>query len=151
MTELRPHTAARPRVTGVGRLLIVVYGVLALAATGRSVVQILDPREFGPAPLAYSLSALAAVVYIVATVALVNRGPVWYRVAWATIAFELLGVLVVGTLSLVDPALFAHKTVWSVFGRGYGFVPLVLPILGMWWLARHPVTAASSSATATRA
>lgn len=123
------------RVTGVGRLLIAVYGLLALAATGRSFVQI--AQTFSDAPLAYSLSALSAVVYIVATVALIRRGRRWYGVAWATISFELLGVLVVGTLSLVDPALFQHKTVWSVFGMGYGFVPLVLPILGMLWLSRH--------------
>ncbi|TFD58808.1 hypothetical protein E3T39_10540 [Cryobacterium suzukii] len=129
------------RVSGIGRLLIVVYGVLALAATGRSFVQIAS--EFVDAPLAYSLSALAAVVYIVATVALIKRSPRWYRIAWITISFELLGVLVVGTLSLVDPALFQHKTVWSVFGQGYGFVPLVLPLLGMWWLARHPVSVAA--------
>jgi len=95
--------------------------------------------KFDQAPLAYLLSALAAVVYIVATVALVNRGRGWYRVAWITITFELLGVLVIGTLSLVDPALFPHDTVWSVFGRGYLFIPLALPLLGMWWLARHPV------------
>ena len=126
------------RVSGIGRLLIAVYGVLALAATGRSFVQIV--AAFDDAPLAYSLSALAAVVYIVATVALIKRSALWYRIAWTTISFELLGVLVVGTLSLVDPALFQHKTVWSVFGQGYGFVPLVLPLLGMWWLARHPVS-----------
>ncbi|TFC50158.1 hypothetical protein E3T26_00340 [Cryobacterium sp. TMT1-21] len=134
-------TTAEPvrptRVTGIGRVLIAVYGLLALAATGRSFVQIFDPEEFGPAPLAYSLSALAAVVYIVATIALIKSDGPWRRVAWITIGFELVGVLVVGTLSVVDPELFAHKTVWSFFGRGYGFVPLVLPILGMWWLARR--------------
>ncbi|RJT87418.1 hypothetical protein D6T64_15310 [Cryobacterium melibiosiphilum] len=133
-----PSAAGRPaasRATGIGRLLIAVYGVLALAATGRSFVQILS--KFDEAPLAYSLSALAAVVYIVATVALINRGALWYRVAWATIGFEMLGVLVVGTLSLVDPALFQHATVWSVFGSGYLFIPLVLPVLGMWWLYTH--------------
>ncbi|TFB48398.1 hypothetical protein [Cryobacterium tagatosivorans] len=146
MTELRPQTAARPnRVTGVGRLLIAVYGVLALAATGRSFVQIVG--KFDQAPLAYSLSALAAVVYIVATIALINRGRAWYRAAWITITFELLGVLVIGILSLVDPALFPHDTVWSVFGRGYLFIPLVLPVLGMWWLARNPVTASDSVAS----
>ncbi|TFB92833.1 hypothetical protein [Cryobacterium sp. HLT2-28] len=123
------------RVTGIGRVLIAVYGLLALAATGRSFVQIAE--SFADAPLSYSLSALAAVVYIVATIALVRSGRGWYRVAWITIGFELLGVLVIGTLSLVEPALFQHKTVWSVFGRGYGFVPLVLPLLGMWWLARR--------------
>ncbi|TDW29108.1 hypothetical protein EDD25_0789 [Cryobacterium psychrophilum] len=137
MTEKQTEAAAPTRrVTGIGRLLIAVYGLLALAATGRSFVQIVE--TFSDAPLSYSLSALAAAVYIVATIALVRRSPAWYRVAWITISFELLGVLVVGTLSLVDPELFQHKTVWSVFGRGYGFVPLVLPILGMWWLARHP-------------
>ena len=123
------------RVTGVGRLLIAVYGLLALAATGRSFVQIAS--KFDQAPLAYSLSALSAVVYIVATIALVRSSGRWYRVAWATISFELLGVLVVGTLSVVDPALFPHDSVWSVFGSGYLFIPLVLPILGMMWLSAH--------------
>ncbi|TFD77641.1 hypothetical protein [Cryobacterium fucosi] len=123
------------RVTGIGRVLIAVYGILALAATGRSFVQIVS--KFADAPLSYSLSALAAVVYIVATVALVRSGRGWYRVAWITIGFELLGVLLVGTLSLFDPSLFPHDSVWSVYGRGYLFIPLVLPILGMWWLARR--------------
>ncbi|TFC76647.1 hypothetical protein E3O45_08530 [Cryobacterium sp. TMS1-20-1] len=133
--------AAAERVSGIGRLLIAVYGVLALAATGRSFVQIV--RAFDEAPLAYSLSALAAVVYIVATVALMRRSIRWYRIAWITISFELLGVLVVGTLSLVDPALFEHATVWSIYGSGYLFIPLVLPLLGMWWLARHRVASVS--------
>ena len=80
-----------------------------------------------------------AVVYILATIALIGRGPVWYRVAWVTISFELLGVLVVGALSLIHPELFKHPSVWSYFGQGYLFVPLVLPILGMLWLrARRP-------------
>jgi hypothetical protein len=143
------------RVTGIGRVLIVVYGFLALAATGRSAVQILT--KFGEAPLAYSLSALAAVVYIVATVALIAPGrsatshAAWYRVAWGTITFELLGVLVIGVLSLADPALFPHDTVWSVFGRGYVFVPLVLPVLGMVWLAKHrPRSMTPAGASAAR-
>jgi len=128
-------TSTRPK--GLGLVLIAVYGLLALAATGRSVYQIAS--EFDNAPLAYSLSALAGVVYIVATIALVAPGPTWYRVAWFTIGFELLGVLVVGTLSVFDPELFTAKAVWSFFGRGYGFVPLVLPILGMLWLySRRP-------------
>lgn len=120
------------RQTGLGRVLIAVYAVLALAATGRSFVQI--ATEFSEAPLAYSLSALAALVYIVATVALLRRGDASYRVALATIIFELVGVLVVGFLSLLDPELFPEKTVWSLFGRGYAFVPLVLPVLGLIWL-----------------
>ena len=113
-----------------------VYAVLAVAATGRSFYQI--ATKFDEAPVAYALSALAAVVYIVATVALVRRGRVWYRIAWATLVFELTGVLVVGVLSILDPNLFPHDTVWSFFGRGYVFIPLVLPFLGLWWLVKHP-------------
>lgn len=128
---------ARPRrrIRGVGLVLVAVYGVLALAATGRSTVQILS--DFAEAPLAYTLSALAAGVYILATVALVGRGDTWYRIAWITIAFELIFVLTVGTLSVMDAELFPRDTVWSYYGLGYLLIPLVLPVLGMVWLAKH--------------
>jgi hypothetical protein len=125
------------RAVGVGRLLIAVYAVLAIGASARSFVQIVE--RFDEAPLAYSLSAVSAVVYLVATAALIVPGRAWYLVAWVTISFELLGVLVVGILSLTHPELFAHASVWSHFGRGYVFVPLVLPVLGMVWLwVRRP-------------
>ncbi|MRG61426.1 hypothetical protein GE115_16335 [Agromyces sp. CFH 90414] len=138
-----PAPASPPvrRVRGVGRVLIVVYGVLALAAVGRSLVQIVE--KFDEAPIAYSLSALAAVVYVVATIALIAPGRVWYRVAWSTIVFEFVGVLVIGTLSIVRPDWFPHDTVWSWYGRGYLFIPLVLPVLGMWWLSKHRPEAAT--------
>jgi hypothetical protein len=127
---------------GVGRVLIAVYAILALAATARSVYQI--ATKFDEAPVAYLLSALAGVVYILATVALLRRGDRWYRIAWITIGFEFAGVLVVGGLSLLDPVLFPADTVWSYFGRGYVFIPLVLPILGMLWLHRtRPVRASA--------
>ncbi|WP_425844568.1 hypothetical protein [Agrococcus sp. TSP3-2-1] len=103
-----------------------------MAATGRSFVQIV--QRFDEAPLAYSLSAVAAVVYIVATVALASPRDAWRRVALAAVCFELVGVLVVGALSLVAPELFAHDSVWSYFGMGYLFIPAVLPFLGLWWL-----------------
>lgn len=122
------------RAVGVGRVLIAVYAILALAATARSVVQI--GTRFGEAPVAYALSALAGAIYIVATIALLGRGTAWYRIAWVTIGIELAGVLAVGILSLADAELFPDDTVWSQFGRGYLFIPLVLPVLGMLWL-RH--------------
>jgi hypothetical protein len=121
-------------LTGLGKALIAVYGVLALAATFRSFFQI--ATKFDEAPLAYSLSALAAVVYVVATVALIARGQVWRTVAKTAITFELVGVLTVGLLSIMIPSLFAHASVWSFFGMGYLFIPLILPILGLLWLAR---------------
>lgn len=118
--------------SGPGRALVAVYGVLAVAATARSTVQVL--RDFDAAPLAYTLSAVAAGVYVVATVALARQGAVARRVAWVAVTFEAVGVLGVGTLSLLRPDLFPDATVWSFFGAGYGFVPLVLPALGLWWL-----------------
>lgn len=127
---------AERRMTGIGRVLVIVYAVMALGATGRSFVQIVE--RFDEAPLAYSLSAASAVVYILATLALIfSRREAWYRVAWVAIVFELVGVLVIGTLSFAAPALFAHPTVWSWFGMGYVFIPLVLPFLGLWWLITH--------------
>jgi len=130
-------TNSSSRAVGVGRLLIAVYAILALGATARSFVQIVE--RFDEAPLAYTLSAVSAVVYIVATAALILPGRAWYLVAWITICFELVGVLVVGTLSITHPELFAHASVWSHFGRGYVFVPLVIPVLGLAWLwVRRP-------------
>jgi len=126
--------SAAASASGPGRVLVAVYSILALAATARSGYQI--ATRFEEAPVAYLLSALAGVVYILATLALALPGPAWRRVAWVTIGFELAGVLVVGTLSIVAAAWFPHDTVWSWFGRGYLFVPLVLPILGLLWLAR---------------
>lgn len=124
----------RPTSAGIGRVLIAVYGILALAAMGRSAYQI--ATKFDEAPFAYTLSALAAVVYVLATVALIARGTVWFRIAVVAIAFELAGVLIIGTLSIIDPGLFPDDTVWSQFGRGYAFIPLALPVLGLLWLRR---------------
>lgn len=147
------ETGGARRMSGAGRVLVFVYGVLALAATGRSVFQIID--RFHEAPIAFSLSAVAAVVYIVATIALVARGAVWFRVAWITITFELVGVLVVGSLSLFAPAVLGlhdidpfgrDATVWSVFGMGYLFIPLALPVLGLLWLRSHRPSAAPDGA-----
>jgi hypothetical protein len=129
MTSKNSSTA-----TGVGRVLITVYAVMALAATARSVFQI--ATKFDQAPVAYLLSALAGLVYIVATVALVRTGAVWFRIAVIAIVFELVGVLTIGVLSIVDAVLFPSDTVWSSFGAGYLFIPLVLPILGLLWLYR---------------
>ena len=119
---------------GPGRLLIAVYGVFALSASARASFQLLT--KFEDAPLEYSLSALSAFVYIIATVALA-RGERSRSLAWSAVGFELLGVIAVGTLSIVLPELFAHPSVWSGFGAGYAYIPLILPILGLAWLWRE--------------
>ena len=120
--------------SGPGTVLVAVYGVFALAACARAGVQI--ATRFNEAPLAYLLSALAGGIYVVATVMLARGTRTSRRIAAVAIGVELVGVLTVGTLSVLDPEALPRATVWSVFGIGYGFVPLLLPILGLWWLWR---------------
>lgn len=119
---------------GVGRLLIAVYAVFAVSATARALFQILT--KFEEAPLAYSLSLLSAMIYILATVSLAKSGKTWRKVATYSVAFELVGVVSIGSLSFLVPELLAHSSVWSGFGSGYGFLPLALPILGLVWINR---------------
>lgn len=121
----------RPTGAGPGRVLVGVYAFFAVAAGARSAVQI--ATRFAEAPLAFLLSALAAVIYLVAAAGLArsSRG-----VALASCTVELVGVLVIGTLSVFTPSAFPDETVWSGYGRGYLFVPLVLPVLGLLWLRR---------------
>jgi hypothetical protein len=133
MSEPSPTSPTRTNV-GPGRILVAVYAVFALAATARAGVQL--ATKYAEAPLAYLLSALAGVVYIVATLTLARGSRASRKVAWVAILVELVGVLTVGTLSLVDAAAFPRATVWSTYGIGYGFVPLVLPFLGLAWLWR---------------
>ena len=108
---------------GPGRLLVALYCLFALAAGARASVQL--AREV---TLPYLLSAVAAAVYLVAAVAWVRGAR---RVALAAVGFELVGVLTVGALARSMP----DETVWSGFGSGYGYVPLVLPLLGLAWLS----------------
>ncbi|MEO7448654.1 MAG: hypothetical protein ABI336_10320 [Humibacillus sp.] len=138
-----PTSAARPHTGhGFGRVLVAVYGLLALAATGRSILQISE--YFARAPISYVLSALAAVIYIVATVGLARGDRASVRLATAALTVELAGVLVVGAMSYAVPSAFPDKTVWSHFGSGYGYVPLLLPLVGLWWIRQTTRASAST-------
>lgn len=129
--------------------LVVVYAVLSLAAAGRSVVQI--TTKFSEAPLAYSISFLSAVLYAVIAVA-IWRGS--YKLAlWGT-AVELVGVLVVGTLGIIESSWWPDETVWTGYGSAYGWVPLILPITALWLLIagrRKTAGGAADPATASAA
>ncbi|HEY0933041.1 MAG TPA: hypothetical protein VGD91_04775 [Trebonia sp.] len=134
-TGTPPEPAASPPSstrTGPGRLLVAVYALFALSASARAVVQI--ATQFSHAPVAYLLSALAAAVYILATVTLAQGSPAARRIAAVSCSVEFAGVLAVGTWSLADKGTFPDATVWSGYGSGYGYVPLVLPVFGLLWL-----------------
>ncbi|WP_345646128.1 hypothetical protein [Streptomyces tremellae] len=130
-------------VTGPGVLLVWLYGVMTVGAASRSVYQI--ATEFHRAPLAYSLSAVAAVVYVFITYTLVRGGETARKVALACCALELAGVLTVGTWTLVDSSAFPDATVWSYYGAGYILIPVALPVTGILWLRRSRAVAPAAS------
>ncbi len=111
--------------------LLLAYAVLFLAALGRSSVQL--STKAADAPVAYALSAVAAVLYGVIAVAL-WRG--WRRLALIGTSVELAGVLIVGAWTEIGPGNWPDQTVWTGFGSGYGWIPLLLPIVALWVLIR---------------
>ncbi|WP_051823324.1 hypothetical protein [Streptomyces sp. NRRL S-1448] len=124
----------RKLIAGPGTLLVWLYGVMVVGAVSRSVFQI--ATDFDRAPLAYSLSALAGVVYGFITCSLVRGGDRARRAALVCCAAELVGVLTVGTWTLIEPSAFPDATVWSDYGMDYLFIPVLLPVTGMLWLRR---------------
>ncbi|MCW2782278.1 MAG: hypothetical protein JWR35_2727 [Marmoricola sp.] len=127
-----PLTSRTGTGVGFGRLIVFLYGVLAFAGLGRSSFEL--TTKFSEAPVPYSLSALAALIYCVATFAL---GTDRRRLAMVTVSIELVFVLVVGVTTTFWSDAFPEKTIWSDFGIGYGFFPLVLPMVGLWWIWRQ--------------
>ncbi|WP_443078904.1 hypothetical protein [Streptomyces sp. NBC_01497] len=131
-------------VSGPGIVLVWLYGVMTVGAASRSVYQIAS--DFGRAPLAYSLSAVAALVYVFITYTLVRGGETARKVALVCCAFELVGVLTVGTWTLLDSSAFPDATVWSYYGAGYILIPVALPVTGILWLRRSRALTASAPA-----
>ncbi|GGS72868.1 MULTISPECIES: hypothetical protein [Streptomyces] len=121
-------------ISGPGMLLVWFYGVMVVGAVSRSAYQI--STEFDRAPLAYALSAVAGVVYGFITYTLVRGGETARRAALVCCAAELAGVLLVGTWTLVDRSAFPDTTVWSYYGAGYIFIPVLLPVSAMYWLRK---------------
>ncbi|WP_127358851.1 hypothetical protein [Actinacidiphila soli] len=133
-----PEAPEAPEAPGIGRgpgrLLLSLYGVFTVAALSRAIVQI--SMQFDEAPLAYTLSLVAGIIYAVITVALWRGGEAARRLALVSCTVELIGVLVVGTMTVVDSSAFPDQTVWSDYGIGYLFLPVIVPISGLLWLRR---------------
>lgn len=125
---------------GAGRVLVLVYAIFAVAAGSRSAYQI--SVQWHEAPLAYTLSAFSALVYICATLALAYG---WRALAWGACSIELIGVLAIGTASVLDSSAFPDATVWSDYGVGYVFIPVALPCLGLLWLRKTGRARASAN------
>jgi hypothetical protein len=116
------------------RILVAAYTVLAIAAGARAAVQL--ATRAGEAPVQYALSAAAAAVYLVLAIAL-RRPERWRTVALVAASIELVGVLAVGFAEQLSPAAWPDETVWSGFGAGYGWAPLILPAAALIVLSRR--------------
>ena len=124
--------APRSLAAGFGRLIVLVYVVFAVSAGARALFQV--ATKFGDAPVSFALSAIAALIYLVAAVAII-RGAA--ALALVAVGIELAGVVAVGALSFAVPHWFPEPSVWSHFGSGYGYVPLVLPVVGLVYLLKR--------------
>ncbi|MGW7206780.1 hypothetical protein [Streptomyces sp. NPDC054837] len=134
VTVTEGESAKNRLVSGPGTLLVWLYGVMVVGAVSRSIYQI--ATDFDRAPLAYSLSALAGLVYGFITYTLVRGGETARKAALVCCAAELVGVLTVGTWTLLDPSAFPDATVWSDYGMGYVFIPVLLPLSAIYWLRK---------------
>ena len=146
--EAEPAPPATTR-SGAHQVLLAVYAVFTLSAGARSGVQL--ATKASEAPVAYTLSLLAAVTYALGWVGIqrASQG----RTAFASwmLWVELTGVLSVGTVSLLVRDWFPDASVWSDYGMDYGFVPAVLPVAGLLWLrTRDPGRVGRGTATAFR-
>jgi hypothetical protein len=134
MAEPQVASAGAVR-TGPHKALLAFYAIFVLAAGARSAVQLATAAD--RAPIAYSLSAVAACTYAAGWVAIrrASRGHTGF--ASGMLGGERFGGVAVGTLSLVRRDWFPDASVWSEYGSGYGFVPAVLPLAGLYWLRRQ--------------
>ena len=136
-TEVKPARRSR----GVVDALAFFYGLWSFSALGRSTYEYFfkHPR---PATLVPAhLSTFVGVLYIFIIVGLRRRSPRAWRVTLALLLVELAGVLIVGTIDVVWRP-FPYATVWSNYGIGYFFMPLILPFLGLTWILRRETRAA---------
>ncbi|MDO5738853.1 MAG: hypothetical protein Q4P07_01730 [Ornithinimicrobium sp.] len=143
-----PAADGGDRRHGPGRVILTIYLIFVIGTVSRSAAQILT--HFEVAPLAYILSAFAAAVYVVALVSLSLSGRRAWWVSVVALSVELAGVLAIGTWSYARPEVFPDQTVWSHYGQGYLFIPVLLPVWGLWWLLSERGARASACTAARR-
>ncbi len=124
-------------IKGAGTVLAVSYPILALSTFVRATYQ-LFLKEGVTNYVGPSLSLVASMCYMVATVGFaVRRKWAWY-LSVSVLGFETLMTLIIGTLSILYPEAIG-STVWRYFGIDYAFFPLFQPLIGLVWLL-HPET-----------
>lgn len=127
-----PEDVRSPFIRRAGTILAISYPVLAISTGFRAAYQLFLKEGVvnytGP-----TLSAVAALFYLTATIGFAYRRRWAWWLSVSVLGFESLMTLIIGTLSIINPELIG-STVWRLFGIDYGFFPLVQPLLGLAWL-----------------
>jgi hypothetical protein len=136
----RERPTQLPRwLRGAGFVIGISYPVLAISTFFRAGYQLFLKEDVvnrvGP-----SLTAVASILYIIATIGFFVRQRWAWWLSVCILLVETVMVLAVGTLSVLSPELIG-SSVWRYFGIDYGFFPLIQPLLGLAWLL-HPTTRA---------
>ncbi len=119
-------------VSVLGYILTVSYPLLAVSTGVRALFQ-LFLKEGVVNYLAPTLSFVAAICYLTATIGFAYRRRWAWRLSVGVLLFETFLTLIVGSLSLVIPEVVG-RTVWRHFGADYGYFPLFQPAIGLVWL-----------------
>jgi hypothetical protein len=119
-------------VSPVGYVLAVSYPILALSTGVRAVYQLFFKSGVENYLPVY-LSALAALLYLVAALGFAYRRRWTWWLSVAALGVETLMTFIIGLWSFVDPELIG-RTVWRHFGEDYGYFPLFQPLFGLVWL-----------------
>lgn len=120
-------------VSPAGYILAVSYPVLAISTGARAVCQLFLPYCTLDNRLASSMSAVAALCYLTATIGFAYRRKWSWWLSVLVLGLETALTLVIGIWSYFDPMLIG-RTVWRHFGADYGYFPLFQPLLGLLWL-----------------
>lgn len=120
-----------------GGILGISYPVLAISTGARALYQLLL-KEGVTNYLGPSLSGVAALLYLVATIGFAKREAWAWKLSVSALVLETAFTVIVGTLSFIFPDVIGN-TAWRHFGADYAFFPFIQPLLGLLWLL-HPET-----------
>jgi hypothetical protein len=119
-------------VSPAGYILAFSYPLLALSTGVRALYQLLV-RDDITYMLPPTMSGIAAVCYLLATIGFAYRRRWSWWLSVSVLGVETILTLAVGFWSISDPATVG-RTVWRNFGEDYGYFPLFQPLIGLAWL-----------------